>query len=172
MHAVRFHSSSSRLQIFFRFYIILAWCFGLVIGLHIIPSRITGDNWSLKTAGPTQGSFAVLFLISILPFVLSIVFAKRKQTLFLVLMCFLKAILYGFCLSLIHNRFAAGAWLGRILFLLTDTVSTCILLWFFLCYGANYGSRAKKAAVFSFFVLLFVCSFDSFALTPFLHSLF
>lgn len=172
MYANIAHLAKSHLGNNFRFYIVFAWCLGLIIGLHIIPSQISVGNWSLRIDTAEQGSFPALMLTAFFPIVLAIVCAKRKQTTFLLLLCFLKATLYGFSLLLIYSRFASGAWLGRFLFLLTDTVSSCTLLWFSLSCGANCKIRTKKATALCFLMLLAVCSFDSFVLTPFLHSLF
>ncbi len=154
-----------------QFYIILAWCTGLLLGLHIIPNMISATSWYMTTGVDQRGSFPLLLLFSVLPLLLTFYFIRKGKLFFLPFLCFMRSIFLGFSVSLVFDRFGSGAWLGRFLFLFTDSIRSFLLLWVSLTFSiVRKGIRG--AAAFSIVSIVFACFFDSFCLTPFLNSIF
>lgn len=154
-----------------QFYIILSWCFGLYLGLHIIPSSFS--QWSLTLHNGFTGHLHLLssLLTAFIPFMLTLICIQRRKRVGLPILCFLKATFFGFSLFIMRICFSSGAWLSAILFLFTDLVNICLLLWFWLRQGKSNTITVRKDTIIFSTILIFACFFDHFAISPFLQRI-
>lgn len=166
----------TRLQQWFRsmglaqFYIISCWCIGIFLGLHIIPSYLFVESWIIHLQA--NQNFLLLLILSLLPIILTWLLIRFHLVQLLPLLCLLRAAVYGFSLAVIFFSFSGGAWLARILFLYTDTLNACLLLWFWLSSSNQSTARTQKNALIIALIAVFNCCIDHFILTPFLQKLF
>lgn len=152
-----------------RFYIILSWCIGLILGLHIIPLSFHRLNLALHSDYSGHRHFLSLLLTSFIPLMLTFFCIQFKKVYILPILCFLKATFFGFSLFLMRVYFSSGAWLAAILFLFTDLVNVCLLLWFWLRQGKSSTVTVRKDTIILSAILICTCCFDHFAISPFLQ---
>ena len=155
-----------------RFYIILAWVFGLFMGLHIIPRLFPASNCQLNLYAPLKQGFPLPLVLSFLLISATHICLYYNKSGFLLLLCLLKSVLFGFSLFLVSNSFASGAWLAVILFLFTDMMNVCLLLWFWLRHSVHGTDHLFKDTSIYIGALIVASSFDHFSLTPFLQKFF
>ncbi len=155
-----------------QFYIILAWCFGLFLGLHIIPAVLFANNRMLLANISYERNYSFLFLVSFVYIWASHYSIRHNKMFILPILCLVKATLLGFSIFLIGCRFSSGGWLALLLFLFSDIVSACLFLWFWLQKGTGYRNDLRKNTIILCIILLAAISIDRFILTPFLYKLF
>ncbi len=155
-----------------QFYIILAWCFGLLLGLHIIPLIVCANNRLIHANFSFERNYSFL-LLSTFVLISASHFCMRHEKMFIIpIFCLIKATLFGFSIFLIGHRFPSGAWLALLLFLFSDIVSACLLLWFWLQKGRGNKNHLRKKTIFLCTIFLATIFIDRFILTPFLYKLF
>ena len=154
-----------------QFYIILSWCFGLYLGLHIIPLTFPQPNLTLHDGFSGHLHLLSLLLTTFIPFTLTHICIQCKKKGILPILCFLKATFFGFSLFIMRICFSSGAWLAAILFLFTDLVNICLLLWFWLRQGKSNTITVRKDTIIFSTILIFACFFDHFAISPFLQRI-
>ena len=154
-----------------QFYIILTWVLGIFMGLHIIP-MLTGDIcWKLADNILSHRHFAFLLVSGFVPIALSVLCVLQSKANMLPVLCFIKSVFFGFSISLVASRFSSGTWLAKILYLFTDSVNVCLLLWFWLRQGITKHYIRRDAIILTA-VHIFCCTFDCFVLSPFILRLF
>lgn len=154
-----------------QFYIILTWCAGLFAGLHIVPAFFSAHDAEIYGNASMRQSFPLLLFLAFLPHGLTFACVHFQKVMLLPFLCLLKALSFGFSLFLLGKHFLSGSWLAVILFLFTDLVNICLLLWSWLRQGRTVTKYCKKDIFMLCSVLLAACIFDSFAITPFLQKI-
>lgn len=149
------------------FYIIFSWLIGLVIGLHIFYVCMMPSVFEIKTASTPYYRFLSSVISFCSTICISYFLITKRCGRHLSLICFLKALLYGFSLSAIHMRFRSGAWLGRCLFLFAESFEVCILLWFWLRHARRNNHDLHRDVALSAALLICIYFLDACFFTPF-----
>ena len=155
-----------------RFYVILAWLFGLLVGLHIIPSLFPTSNWQLNLKAPLKQSFPLPLALSFLLISATLICLHCNKLFFLPMLCLLRSVFFGFSLFLVSNCFASGAWLAVVLYLFSDAINICLLLWFWLRHSVHKNYHLSKDTAIYIGAVIVAASFDYFFLTPFLQKIY
>lgn len=155
-----------------RFYIIISWCCGLFLGLHIIPHLSDATTWNFTTESLNHRNFIHLLLIGFAPIVLSYLIFQNRKIWVLPILCFLKALFFGFSLFLLYARFPSAMWLAQALILFADSVGVCLFLWFCLRQSSGKNTNIHFDITILAVIHVLCCLFDSFILSPFLLRLF
>ena len=150
------------------FLLIVVWTFGLIVGRFLcVPSLITMMCSAFFQPVSIVGSCICIFL----PFVLSLYFILCEKTILLLIVCFIKAVAYGFACSLLSCVYGTASWLLRGLFLFSDSCFLPIMMLFWLNY-CQEGNRVDRKLVFTgtlFGVL--IGATDYCLISPFLERL-
>ena len=151
--------------------IIGVWCAGLILGLHIIPALLNASKWEICFIHPTPFRFPLLMLYSFAPLLLSLLLIRNKLTHCFPCLCIAKGITSGFCSYLLIAHFFSGAWLSKILFLMTSSANSCLFLWFWLKYAKANNANIRNDIIILVCILTLICCLDGFILTSFLQRL-
>lgn len=145
----------------------ICWIFGILIGFFF---AFTNQEpfLSLMRSVVSQPVSIVGLLVSIfLPLILS---AFTFSPVMLLLICFLKAISFGFTFALASLYFYNAAWLFRTLFLFSDLICSVVLLG--LCIRSF---DAKKHFFLDCYIGIMICimavGIDYLMISPFLQGL-
>ena len=123
--------NSSADAIFKISFLLFIWVMGLALGymfcepVHFSLMRsISGQSVSIV------GSFVCIFL----PLILSVACILFEKPILLSIVCFIKAVAFGFSSALISYNFTSGLWLIRFLFLFSDSCYLpCIMFLWLKC---------------------------------------
>lgn len=151
--------------------IICAWCAGLILGLHIIPALLDADQWEILSIRPTPFRFPLLMLFSFAPLLLSLLLMRTKLTYCLPILSIAKGITFGFCMYLLAAQYFSGAWLSKVLYLLTSSANSCLLLWFWLKYAKGNSTSIRNDVIIFASILTLICCLDGLILNSFLQRL-
>ena len=146
------------------------WILGLLLGS--LGSVLDRDSFlpslCFNADGGVSPAFG-LFLLRFLPVMLSILFVQKVQL--LVLLIFIKAVLFGFVTVSFYFAFGASVWVILILLLFSNLFSTPMLWLFWLGLFSEAGSFWLQRCVLAG-VVIFLCStLDVIYIAPFFHSL-
>lgn len=133
----------------------LSFAFGLFLGTY---TTLKQDSSSVAfTFDIVSGaSLAVLVVMSLLPFLFSVLFITFSFPVAIFPISFLKAVSFGFCSGSILNYFGSAGWLIRFFFLFTSSCTLTPLIWFWIRHIDGTTFRLKKDFVFcTVFVFLF-----------------
>lgn len=164
------HTISLRRHI--RFYIILTWVLGVFVGLHIIPRLFPASNCQLNLSVPLDHSPAWQTGFSLMLISATVISLYYRKQCILLLLCIFKSILFGFSLFLIGEAFGSGAWIAVILFLFTDVINICLLLWFWLKHRIYTSDHFFKDIAIYLVALSIAALFERIFLTPVVQKIF
>ncbi len=151
-----------------QFYFILAWCLGLFLSLHIIPQFTGSPKSGFSYSG---GSAAFAFLSSAALLFSSVIVCQLGRKQLLIILCFMKAVLFGMSLNLLLLQYGSGAWLARWLFLFADSVGICFFLWFSLRQISTAGTSFRNDVIITISFQFIACLIDCFFLFPFAYRI-
>lgn len=155
-----------------RFYIILSWLVGLILGLHIIPALTMPAGAFAKPLVSDVRHFPLWWLFSILPLVLAIIFVQIRKPHSIPFLCLAKSLLLGFSLFILSEQFPFGTWLAALLFIFPDIISGCLLLWFSLRQGTTKQPCFSLDVAVILFIQTAALCFDVYLIAPLLQKLF
>lgn len=156
----------------FRVYLIFTWVFGLLMGLHIFPRLLADLDCQLLFTISAQRRFPLLCITSLLPFAVTHVCLCLRKQYFLLVLCALKSSLFGFALFILYSNFLSGTWLAVFLYIFSDIVNNCLLLWFWLN-QARYGGGIRRLDTAIYIAIQFsACVFDELLVTPVIHKIY
>lgn len=149
--------------------LIFSWLSGLLIGCCLCKLY----SFSLMRSALLQPvSIVGLFVCIFLPLILSYFSFAANKPIFITIVCFLKAVAFGFSCALVSQTFDAASWLIQILFLFSDSCFLLVLfvLWLrrFLIADAHGVGDILVCAVFG----ILIASADYFVVSPILEGLF
>lgn len=149
-----------------------SWIVGLVSGFLL--SYHAGDSLCSLMRGCVYSSVSIVWFlsVSIFPFLFSAlaVFLSFPQLLFVI--CFIKALLYGFLFVGLDFAWGSAAWLIRIAVLLDDLILMPICYWFWHIHiSGEKKCSVTKCGLIIFGVILVVFGIDRLTI-PFFADVF
>lgn len=149
--------------------LIFAWVLGLGIGYSICKPCFFS---MMRSALFQPVSIVGLFVCIFLPLILSFLFILLEKPIFVLIVCFIKSVAYGFSCGLVSLYFHNASWLFRFLFLFSDSCFLLILLTFWLMTLADYRKTCYRAAQVCSVLGVLIGAADYFVFSPFLERLF
>lgn len=155
-----------------RFFVILFWLFGLSLGCQIA-HKLSQESLRM-IYNITNADFSVMgLLISVfIPFVITLFIMRTGKIYFLFVLSFANALLFGFCLTALKCCFLDAGWLLSRLFLFSQSLCTCLLLWVWLRFTGDRCRAYYKLTCICLLLLIFIVLFDSLLVVPFIGTLF
>lgn len=163
--------TASRIFAFRTVLISFVWIVGLLFGCHLGLQLTDSGILLMYNAIRFPFSFASLYFILFLPFILSALFVRLSAPLLSLIVVFIKALSIGCCTCGIMLAYSSAGWLIRFLLLFSDTLIIILLIWFWIRNIAGDGKKLN-ADVFLSAVFLFIIScVDYFVVSVFLSEL-
>ena len=154
---------------YYCFLLVCVWIFGLLIGICLYkPFSFTLMCSTVSQPVSIVGLFAIIFL----PLIFSYFSFLMNKPIIILIVCFIKAVAFGFSGILISQTYASASWLVRLLFLFSDCC--CVLVLFVLWFRYIHNSckyRVSDISV-SFIVGYMIAITDFIVISPFLKGLF
>ena len=112
--------------VFLKFFsLLIVWLLGLAVGYSLFePSYLSLMRSALLQPVSIVGLFVSIFL----PLIFSVSFILFEKPILLLIVCFIKAVAYGFSCTLIAQSFQVGSWLMRFLLLFSDSFFLLIMI--------------------------------------------
>ena len=147
--------------------LIILWCTGLLLGLHIATVVYSPYIGFYYAAAGAHAAFAGLFAVFFLPFLMSVIVVQKGIRWAVFPIAMVKAFSIGFNLAMVQFAFGQSAWLIRGFMMFSDITSAFLLLWLWLIslskekpqMGMYYGAYSTLGILF---ILL-----DYFYISPF-----
>ena len=161
----RFRSSNFLILL----YLGLCWIGGIAFGCSLYePSSLL----MMRSAIVVPVSIVGVFVCTFLPILCTYFSFTTEKPIIILIVCFFKAVAYGYTYTLIGDYYSTAAWLIHSLFLFSDS---CLL--FLLLFGWTYhfiGSPAQKSRILNICGLLIfiVSSANIYLISPLLEGLF
>ena len=149
-------------------FLAFTWVLGLAIGYSISEPYYFP---MMRSAFFQPVSIVGLFVCIFLPLSLSYVFAFLEKPIFILIVCFIKSVAYGFSCGLISLYFKEASWLFCFLFLFSDSCFLLILLTFWLKTLPDGKRICIRTARFCSIVGILVAAADYCVVSPFLERL-
>ena len=116
-------------------------------------------------------SFFGRFLSACIPLLIALILIFYSFPIALLPLCFFKAFCFAYFSSSCILFFKNAGWLIRFFLLFSDTCSLLLLLWFCLRHADGSTHLLKRDFAFCCVILIFICCFDCFSVSPFLMML-
>ena len=150
--------------------ILILWTVGFWLGVCF--AAYADNLTSLMRAFCDSGvSIVGLFLVPVLPFLISAVAIFRSALLILYLTCFCKSFLLGFSVCIVSSAFSGGGWLICFLLLFTDLLTVPALFLFQLRGAQRCGRLIWRDVVIAVLWFAAVSSVDRLWILPFLREI-
>ena len=155
----------------FRFVLSITFAFGLCFGIYLAAESEAILRQALLGIISVSLSLSGAIFAFILPFLLSVACIAFSLPAMVIPVCFVKAVVFGFCSCGTLLVFGSSGWLIRFFLLFTDSCTLLPMLWFWLRHidGSKLSLKRDIVICFSLFVLL--CAFDYFIISPYLMML-
>lgn len=147
--------------------LIILWCTGLLLGLHIATVVYLPYIGFYYAAAGARAAFAGLLAVFFFPFLLSVI-AIRKIV-FPLAIC--KAFVLGFNLAMLQFAFSQSAWLVRIFVMFSDLTSGFLLLWLWLVILSKHEAPKRMHYVAYSVLAALLILLDYFFISPFLAEI-
>ena len=162
----------SSIRRFFAFYLILCWALGILTGAGFAAANCD-LYFSLMRGAVLQPVSIVGLLVSVfLPLFLTLFSFVSCRPAICLLVCFYKAVSYGFSGMLIVSLFSSAGWLIRMLFLFSDSIALTMLFWLWLRRCDDQNAYPGWDSYICLIVCIFAAGMDYLVISPFLMGLF
>ena len=150
-------------------FLLLFWCCGIILGCCIYDPFANSMMHSIVT---TPVSIDGIFISTLFPLMCTYFsIAANKQSIVLIV-CFIKAVAYGFSCKLVYSCFLSAGWVVFFLLLSSDSFILFMLLSLWIKQGYATKQTCIRYICFAAFLSITSCFFNLFVVTPFLNSLF
>ena len=147
------------------------WLLGLGLGMYFAMSKSNLYISLMRSVLSQPVSIVGLLGNIFLPLLLTIfLFASCKPVWFFVI-CFYKAVSYGFSGMLLTLTFGSAGWLFRMLFLFSDTIGIILLFWFWLRRAFSSNKKFISDAYTCLCAILITAGFDRLFIFPLIAGL-
>lgn len=148
--------------------LILSWISGLLIGFCF------GKFFSVSLTRSVilePVSVVGLFACVFLPLIITYFSILTNKPIFILIVCFFKAVAFGFSGMLIFRSFGTASWLIQALFLFSDSIYCVVLLflWFWRFWNVNIDNM--RDVFLCAIVGILVTTADYFVISPILFGL-
>ena len=158
-----------RRNIFCILLLISVWIIGLFVGIHLYDPMY----YSLMCSVLLQPVTIVgLLMILFLPLISAYLSFLLHEPIISLIVCFFKAVAFGFTGCFISHKFGSGSWLMRLLFLFSDHCCVIMLFILWFCVFSSFGGRREKFDSVFFLPAVPIALLDYFVISPFLRGLF
>lgn len=147
----------------------VTWIFGLIFGICLNRPSFSSLMYSIVTQ---PVSIVGLFTIFYFPLILSYFSFLLDKPIIILIVCFLKAVSFGFSGALIFHTFFSAAWVVSFLFLFTDFCCALTMLFLWFRYVFNDFQYCSADFGISCLAGLLIVFTDYFMISPFLRGLF
>lgn len=153
-------------------YLCFSWILGLCAGCGLYHVMKPSSFLLMRSAILQPVSIVGLFASVFLPLICSYFSILTDKPIIIWIVCFLKAVAFGFSGVLVSQCFYDASWLVRFLFLFSDSCFLVVLfsLWFRRCANVCIDGYADFA--FSAVLGFCIAAADYFVISPFLMGLF
>lgn len=149
--------------------LLVVWCCGLVLGCSIYePLHLS----LMRSAVIAPVSIIGVFVCVYLPLIISYFSLLTDKPVVTLIVCFIKAVSFGYAGQLVFRYFYSAAWLVRLLFLFSDCLHLLILLYLLLHYTGGRTKELKRDFLFAAIVSTLFALVDLTVVQPFLKGLF
>ena len=146
--------------------VIPCWILGQLMGF-VLGSDVTDATISLmRTVGFQRVSIVWLLFSAILPFLLLYVIIRFLPQWMRLLLMFLKAYGFTYCVCCIASAFGSAAWLMLWLCFFTDIHCTFIFLWYMLNYNNWSKFQRRKYLLICIIIAMTFVFTDYFVISP------
>ena len=154
-----------------RFFLSIAFILGLCFGIYLATESESIFRQVLPGIISASTSLPAAAVGVAIPLLLSMACITCSWPAMVILVCFIKAVVFAYCSCGTLLFFGSGGWLVRFLLLFTDSCMLAPMLWFCLRHidGSKLSIKRDIAICFLLFVLFFV--FDYFVISPYLMML-
>lgn len=150
----------------------LVWLCGIFGGINV---ALTNSDFyiSLMRSVITKPVSIVGLLVSVfLPLLLSFLLFVSCKSAWFSLVCFYKAVSYGFSGMLLSIMFGSAGWLSRMLFLFSDTVGIVLLFWFWVRRVIFSNEKLMVDTYTYLCIAMITAGFDRLFISPLIMGLF
>ena len=156
----------------YHFGVISCWLAGLLLGACFgIFNRPYFSSW-MRSVVIQPLSIVGVFGCLLLPLFVTCFSLRLNKPVYIYIICFLKALAYGFSVALIIDSFSKGAWLVCFLYLFSDTCYLPVLLWLWL-YRWGYKRSGRRWDLWCCaFLGICIGLLDCLVISPFAQKVF
>lgn len=148
--------------------LVFCWCIGLLVGYYIYePSFHSLMHGAVFQPVSIVGVFVCIYL----PLICSYFSFLTDKPIIIMVVCFLKAVAFGFSGTLISHSFQSAGWLACFLLLFSDSCFLCVLLFLWLRRFMNLNSQSMTDIYVCTAVGSAIAMVDSLVIFPFLRGL-
>ena len=167
MHTYRLHRICNS-----KFFLLaFLWIAGLLLGVYSISAANSGLDFSLYDLTSGHTSFISLFFVIAFPFAVCVFVLKSNRFYLIYPLLLILGFLRGFSGMFLFQLLGDGAWLVRLGYLYSASLSSVLIWWLLLKYLSS-DNHLFVSNVYLAAALLFVfCFFDSVAIVPFMEDL-
>ena len=151
--------------------LIILWCTGLLLGLHIATVVYLPYIGFYYAAAGARAAFAGLFAVFFLPFLLSVIAIRKGIGWIVFPLAICKAFVLGFNLAMLQFAFSQSAWLVRIFVMFSDLTSGFLLLWLWLVILSKHEAPKRMHYVAYSVLAALLILLDYFFISPFLAEI-
>lgn len=162
--------------VFWRKYAIIflsfSWLLGLLCGLFYWFHSFQVQKHLFLSAYYADASILDIFLISILPVLVSVLFVYVNAPVLLIPLAFIKAFSFSACSIGFLWAFGTAGWLLRLLFMFSDCILVLVLLWFWIRHISGDRMLLRKDTFTCVKIMLMVGIFDFLFIVPIIQTVF
>jgi len=159
----------SHSHIFLPLSLLCTWITGILLGYFYYEPSFSS---MMRIAVSEPVSIVGLFSCIILPLFWSCFFVTVKQPVLILIVCFIKAVSFGFSCGMLTQLYASAAWILRFLFLFSDSCFSVVLLFLWLHRLVNPNIRGFRDFFNCALIGIVIAFADGFIISPFLQGLF
>ena len=146
------------------------WVIGILTGFSVA-SRSSSHLLKL-TLSLERVSFVGLVIAAILPLIISAIAVKLSAPLFILIVAFIKAFLFGFASFGLFSYYGDAIWLSKWLYMFSDSLMIVLLCWFWVRNIAGKTEHLNKDLATCLIAASLLICFDYFIVSPYSLMLF
>lgn len=144
------------------------WTFSVFAGIILGSKSVPYYTSLMLSAASGPMSIAGMFLIFILPLVISIISIRFKVSFLVLPLALIKGFFYGFLTVSVYSALGSAGWLICLLLLFSNSILIVLLLWFWFKYLKVHNCCLMRDFLVAIAFGVLVCAFDAIMVSPFL----
>ena len=153
------------------FTLFILWLFGLFIGCNLFYTCSFSFLSLMGSVVMQPVSIVGLLASMLIPFIISYLSIITNNSIYVLIVVFLKSISFGFTCTLLEDQYLSAGWLLRFLFLFSDYCFFPACCWFHLL-GLEDKSRIRSSLIIILLFAVVVIMVNFSIISPLLQSLF
>lgn len=169
--------NATRFLFYFRknkslFVLLLIWAFGLFAGIYFYILVKPPIFLQMRSVIFQPVSIVGLIFSLFLPLLCTYVAVSLNKPIIILIVCFFKAVAFGFTYSWISVLFGSASWLVRLLFMFSDYCFLHVLFALWIQFSSKHHDFKAYDFCFSILLALIVTAADYLLVSPFVIGLF